>query len=71
MSTSAANEYVQSIIKGFEIDAPLLKKLTSKYIESMENGLSHSSGGKSHLPMIPTFITSLPNGTEKTDILAL
>ena len=70
MTNTPANEYVQSIIKGFEIDSDLLKKLTSKYIESMDNGLSHSSGGKSHLPMIPTFITKLPNGTEKTDILA-
>ncbi|QLL31189.1 hypothetical protein HG536_0B00500 [Torulaspora globosa] len=71
----ALSEKVDEICEEFTIDATKLKELTEYFIESMEKGLQPLEAGQSEetskgLPMIPSFVTGKPNGTEKGVLLA-
>ncbi|KAG0676820.1 glucokinase [Pichia californica] len=61
---------VDEICKSFDISQDKLQELVDLFIESADNGLSHNSSNKSFLPMIPTFVTSIPTGKEKGVLLA-
>lgn len=66
---------VDDICKEFAIDADKLSELTAYFVESMEKGLQPLDAGESEetakgLPMIPSFVTGKPNGTEKGVLLA-
>ncbi|CCH46458.1 Hexokinase-1 [Wickerhamomyces ciferrii] len=62
---------VEKLVKEFTIDESTLKVLTEYFIESIEAGLGHSSDEHSKsLPMIPTFVTKVPNGREHGTYLA-
>lgn len=64
------SDYINKIIKDFEVDSDLLKKLTRLYMKSMSGGLEHNVSTHDFLPMIPTFITALPSGLEQDKVLA-
>lgn len=71
----ALSEKVDEICQEFSIDAAKLKDLTEYFIESMEKGLQPLEAGQNEetakgLPMIPSFVTGKPNGTEKGVLLA-
>lgn len=61
---------VDEICKSFELSQTNLKELVDLFIESANYGLSHTSTGKIAMPMIPTFVTSIPTGKEKGLLLA-
>lgn len=61
---------VDEIVKSFEIDKSTLQNLVELFLKSAEYGLSHNNVGKIAMPMIPTFVTSIPNGKEKGILLA-
>ncbi|GME98276.1 unnamed protein product [Ambrosiozyma monospora] len=60
---------VNEIVEEFEVSPELLKKGVDEFIRLAEEGLSSSSASKG-LPMIPTFVTSIPDGSEKGILLA-
>ncbi|QLQ78702.1 hypothetical protein HG537_0B00510 [Torulaspora globosa] len=71
----ALSEKVDEICAEFAVDETKLKELTEYFIESMEKGLQPLEAGQSEetfkgLPMIPSFVTGKPNGTEKGVLLA-
>jgi hexokinase len=62
---------VEQIAKEFVVDEQLLKVLTDHFIVSLEAGLqSTPSEHTKGLPMIPTYVTSVPNGRERGVFLA-
>lgn len=61
---------IDEIVNSFDIDSQELQNLVSLFIESAERGLSTTSSEKNTLPMIPTFVTSIPTGKEKGVLLA-
>lgn len=63
---------VDEICKDFEIDAQKLDELTAHFIQQMEKGLApiEDKATDKGLPMIPSFVTGSPNGTEKGILLA-
>lgn len=70
MSTEL-NQAVEQLEKEFTIDSTILSKLTNHFIESIKQGLSETNKSTSKaLPMIPTYVTSIPSGTEHGVYLA-
>lgn len=74
-TAKALTQKVDEICDEFAIDADKLKDLTSYFIESMEKGLKpleegETEGTSKGLPMIPSYVTGKPNGTEKGVLLA-
>lgn len=61
---------IDKICQSFELDSNRLQQLVDLFIKSAEHGLNQKSSSKSYLPMIPTFVTSIPNGKEKGLLLA-
>lgn len=67
----ALDTEVDSICNDLVVDSAKLKELTEYFIEQMENGLDQNTDPeKKGLPMIPSFVTGMPNGTEKGVLLA-
>jgi hexokinase len=62
---------VDKTVREFTVTSAKLKELTEYFIKSMEDGLQHQPGEHSKgLPMIPTYVTSIPNGRERGIFLA-
>ncbi|CCF57678.1 hypothetical protein KAFR_0D00310 [Kazachstania africana CBS 2517] len=63
---------VDEICKEFEVTPQKLDELTAHFIEQMQMGLSNTdeSAENKGLPMIPSFVTGSPNGTEKGMLFA-
>ena len=57
-------ETVSSIEKAFDIKDDFLVKATEYFIESMNVGLESPKPSKDVMPMIPTYVTSIPTGKE-------
>lgn len=72
MSTlpSKLEAVVSDIEQQFLITDDFIIKATDYFVESMEKGLSSPKQTREHMPMIPTFVTSIPNGKEKGLFLA-
>ncbi|GAV48569.1 hypothetical protein ZYGR_0K00740 [Zygosaccharomyces rouxii] len=69
----ALSKEVDEICKEFSIDKSKLEKLTHHFIDSMEAGLQplgKGQGTSRNMPMIPSFVTDKPNGTETGLFLA-
>ncbi|EFQ98347.1 glucokinase [Nannizzia gypsea CBS 118893] len=66
---SAVLEEAKRISAGFEYSTEELNKGVEEFLHEMEVGLSQNSG--SGLSQIPTYITSMPDGTEKGVYLAV
>ncbi|KAH3674847.1 hypothetical protein WICMUC_003050 [Wickerhamomyces mucosus] len=64
-------EEVEKIEKQFEVSPELLEILTNHFIKLADIGLNTQPGEHSlGLPMIPTYVTKIPNGREKGVFLA-
>lgn len=61
---------VDEIVDTFSINNDFLINGTNQFLESMSEGLKHSASAKEYMPMIPTFVTGIPNGKEKGLYLA-
>lgn len=72
---SGLAQRVKEICHEFAVDAAKLKELTEYFIESMDAGLQPLAPGQdtatsTNMPMIPSFVTDTPNGTERGLFLA-
>lgn len=67
---SKLEEVLKGVVKEFAIDKEFLIKATQKFVSDMDEGLSSKEQTREHMPMIPTFVTSLPTGKEKGIFLA-
>lgn len=61
---------VRDIENDFYIDDDFLIKASQYFEESMRAGLLAPEQDRAHMPMIPTYVTSLPTGKEKGLFLA-
>ncbi|SCV02912.1 LANO_0G01002g1_1 [Lachancea nothofagi CBS 11611] len=63
---------VDQICQDFTLTSEKLHELTHFFVESMEKGLGQTKEDAEYrgLPMIPTFVTGKPNGTESGMLLA-
>ncbi|EDO19135.1 hypothetical protein Kpol_2000p103 [Vanderwaltozyma polyspora DSM 70294] len=67
----ALTKAVDDICDEFYISDEKLQELTDYFIEQMEEGLNKQDATSSKgLPMIPSFVTGMPNGTERGVVLA-
>ncbi|CCH58298.1 hypothetical protein TBLA_0A05050 [Henningerozyma blattae CBS 6284] len=69
-SAKALTEAVDSICQEFVVGPEKIEEMTNFFIESMEKGLTQTTHSKDALDMIPTYVTGLPNGTERGVLLA-
>lgn len=60
---------VDDIVDQFSVDKKFLVQATKEFTKSMDAGLSTSSK-KEFMPMIPTYVTGIPDGSEKGLFLA-
>ncbi|GEQ71703.1 hypothetical protein JCM33374_g5389 [Metschnikowia sp. JCM 33374] len=49
----------------FDVDESFLLKATNHFLSSMDAGLTNETPAREYMPMLPTFVTRIPNGTEK------
>lgn len=63
-------EVLAKVEKEFSIDKEFLIKATEKFVSSLDAGLESKEQCREKMPMIPTFVTSIPNGKEKGLFLA-
>lgn len=61
---------LDKITKEFEVDEAFLRKATKHFLVSMDAGLANGTPTRSFMPMIPTYVTSIPTGKEKGLYLA-
>lgn len=69
----ALSKRVDEVCKEFTIDKSKLEELTYHFIDSMKIGLEPQGKGHAtskNMPMIPSFVTDKPNGTETGLFLA-
>jgi hexokinase len=67
--SSGLKAQVDEIVEGFEVSDEALKTMVEHFIWSTEHGLRHHTD--MGMPMIPTFVTSVPTGREKGTFLAI
>lgn len=61
---------VDEIVTSLSIDKSFLCKATNHFLASMDAGLANETPSKEYMPMIPTYVTSIPTGKEKGLYLA-
>lgn len=61
---SKLQEAVDDIVEKFKIDKQFLIDATVEFNLSMEAGLSADKPAREYMPMIPTYVTSIPTGKE-------
>jgi len=61
---------VNEIVEQFAIDKEFLIEATKLFHESMTTGLASKVPARDYMPMIPTYVTGIPNGKEKGLYLA-
>ncbi|ODQ76946.1 hypothetical protein BABINDRAFT_163948 [Babjeviella inositovora NRRL Y-12698] len=61
--------HIDSIVAGFEVTPEFLTKATNHFMAEMDRGLA-TTGPSRCMPMIPTYVTSIPKGTEHGVYLA-
>ncbi|KAK3581784.1 hypothetical protein CHS0354_027250 [Potamilus streckersoni] len=64
-------EKIEAFVKGFKLSSHTYKKIMSLLNEEMNNGLHKHTNHSADIKMFPTFVRSLPDGTEKGQFLAL
>lgn len=55
----------------FDVDDATLRRVMAMMLNEMESGLTDDGSAKSSMKMLPSYVTALPNGTEKGNFLAL
>lgn len=61
---------LNKITDNFAVDKAFLCKATSHFLSSMDAGLANDTPAREYMPMIPTYVTSIPTGKEKGLFLA-
>ncbi|KAK3765894.1 hypothetical protein RRG08_002140 [Elysia crispata] len=64
-------EKIESFVKGFKLSGSAYKRVMALLHQEMINGLKHHSQGGADIKMFPTFVRSLPDGSECGEFLAL
>lgn len=67
---SELKKAVNEITSAFEVDDAFLRRSTNHFLRSMDAGLANDTPMRTYMPMIPTFVTSIPTGKEKGLYLA-
>lgn len=67
---SSLERALEQIEADFAIDKAFLCKATNHFLSSMDAGLAYETPAREYMPMIPTFVTSIPTGKEKGLFLA-
>ncbi|CAF0923065.1 unnamed protein product [Brachionus calyciflorus] len=65
------NDQIEHILGKFKLSKEYLNKVMELMLEEMHKGLDPVTHDKADIKMFPTYVRSLPDGTEKGDILAL
>ncbi|XP_070595033.1 hexokinase-3 isoform X2 [Erythrolamprus reginae] len=68
---SSIPENLQKRIMPFYVTLEQLRNLKTLMVASMEKGLKQKDKLNSHLPMLPTYVSALPDGSERGDFLGL
>lgn len=63
-------EAVDDIVRQFGVSKDFLVEATGHFTESMNNGLASHKPSRDYMPMIPSFVTGIPNGKEQGLYLA-
>ncbi|CUM64569.1 uncharacterized protein PRCAT00002176001 [Priceomyces carsonii] len=61
---SSIQAALDSVAKEFSLDQEFLVKATHQFLEEMDIGLEAEEPSREKMPMIPTFVTGVPNGKE-------
>jgi len=64
-------EKIESIVKGFKLSGSAYKRVMTLLHQEMNHGLKPHSNHVADIKMFPTFVRSLPDGTEAGEFLAL
>jgi len=64
-------EKIEAIVKGFKLSGHAYKRVMALLNQEMNNGLKRTSHHMADLKMFPTFVRSLPDGSENGEFLAL
>lgn len=59
---------LDDLLKEFRVDMEEMKDIVRKFVREMKAGLE---GKKSSLKMLPSYVTTLPQGTEKGNVLKI
>ncbi|KAL8618135.1 hypothetical protein ACOMHN_034362 [Nucella lapillus] len=62
---------IEAFVKGFKLSTITYKRVMALLHEEMNNGLTKQSHTIADIKMFPTFVRSLPDGSEKGEFLAL
>lgn len=65
------NDQIESILSKFRLSREYLHKIMALMLEEMYRGLDPATHDNADIKMFPTYVRSLPDGTERGDILAL
>lgn len=69
MDTQLQNAVLE-LIDALQVDKAFLCKATNHFLKSMDAGLANETPSREYMPMIPTYVTSIPSGKEKGLFLA-
>ena len=61
---------VDDIVNQFTVTEKFLLEATEEFTRSMDTGLAKPASKREYMPMIPTYVTSIPTGKEKGLFLA-
>ncbi|XP_055865039.1 hexokinase type 2-like isoform X1 [Biomphalaria glabrata] len=64
-------EKIETFVKGFKLSGAAYKRVMALLHQEMNNGLRKQSHTMADIKMFPTFVRSLPDGSEKGEFLAL
>ncbi|CAG5133645.1 unnamed protein product [Candidula unifasciata] len=64
-------ERIEAFVKGFKLSSTAYKQVMTLLHQEMNNGLKTQSHKMADIKMFPTFVRSLPDGSEKGEFLAL
>ncbi|GAB1607890.1 hexokinase-2-like [Argonauta hians] len=67
----ARYEKIESLVKGFKQPSAVYHKVMALWEEEMKKGLGKRSHASADIKMFPSYVRSLPDGTEKGKFLAL
>lgn len=72
-TTDQLNKYnkIEAFVKGFKLSTSSYKRVMHLLNQEMNNGLTRHTQPVADIKMFPTFVRSLPDGSEKGDFLAL
>lgn len=71
VSEADKTEQIEQILTRFKLSKEVLNRVMSLMLEEMRKGLDPATHATADIKMFPTYVRTLPDGTERGDILAL